>query len=128
MTVTAELIKKRFADELKNKYLIRYKKITSKEKFARDFHASSNYALKVSRETVRKWFAGHSFPDFHNLLFMINWLDLDMAKVFLDASQTEKNDKSDFNISPLEIFDEMEITPELIEFFIEFIKSLKNKS
>ena len=90
MTSTPELVKHRFSEELRRCCGSHYPSIPSNEQFARDLYLSSKYVLKVSRETVRKWFKGESFPDLDHLLHLIKWLGLDMSKVFVNEMQLER--------------------------------------
>ena len=82
MTTSPDKIKKLFAQELVKRCLKRYACLPSNERFAKDIYHSSKYRLKVSRETVRKWFKGETFPDLDHLLHLIEWLAIDMSSVF----------------------------------------------
>jgi len=79
---TSELLKKLFALELKEKLLLKYKNLPSAEKIARDIKTSSKSKHDPHCETVRKWLKGDTFPDLPNLVYLMNWLDLDMTRVF----------------------------------------------
>ena len=78
-------VKKLFSEELKRCCVERYRKFPSNEKLARDLAVSSQYSIKVSRETVRKWLKGDTFPDLDCLLHLIEWLELDMSNIFLNS-------------------------------------------
>ena len=79
---TSELLKKLFALELKEKLLLKYKNLPSAEKIARDIKTSSKSKHDPHCETVRKWLKGDTFPDLPNLVYLMNWLDLVMTRVF----------------------------------------------
>ena len=79
---TSELLKKLFALELKEKLLLKYKNLPSAEKIARDIKTSSKSKHDPHCETVRKWLKGDTFPDLPNLVYLMNWLDLNMTRVF----------------------------------------------
>lgn len=126
MTSTPKLVKHRFSEELRRCCGSHYQTIPSNEQFARDLYLSSKYALKVSRETVRKWFKGDSFPDLDHLLHLIRWLGLDMAKVFVDELQHEKNKVEASRLQYLDISSIEQITPEQIDSFVGLLNSIKN--
>ena len=126
MTSTPELVKHRFSQELRRCCGSHYQTIPSNEQFARDLYLSSKYVLKVSRETVRKWFKGDSFPDLDNLLHLIKWLGLDMTKVFVDELQLEKNNLASSRLQFLDISSIEQITPEQIDSFVSLLNSIKN--
>ena len=126
MQSDSDKLKKRFAKELKKRCFFYYKKMPSNERFARDFHASSKYVFKISRETARNWFVARSFPDLDHLLFLIKWLEIDMAEVFINESQVDKNNYSNSLINHHEIKFLAEITNEQFETFIDSLIKLKN--
>lgn len=78
-------VKTLFAKELQRRCSDKYHKFPSNEKLARDLCLTSKYHLKVSRETIRKWLKGDTFPDLDCLLHLIEWLQLDMGNIFLDV-------------------------------------------
>jgi transcriptional regulator with XRE-family HTH domain len=82
--------------------------------------------LRVSRETVRKWFKGDSFPDLDHLLHLIEWLGLDMTKVFVDELQFEKAKVAGSHLKFLDISSIEQITPEQIDSFVGLLNSIKN--
>lgn len=93
-----------FAKELQHRCRERYHKFPSNEKLARDLCLTSKYQLRVSRETVRKWLKGDTFPDLDCLLHLIEWLQLDMRNIFLcnkDNPDIPENlhTESDFPVS-----------------------------
>lgn len=133
MTSTPELVKHRFSEELRRCCGSHYQSVPSNEQFARDLHLSSKYVLKVSRETVRKWFKGDSFPDLDHLLFLIKWLGLDMTKIFVDALQLEKNKNASsqlpyFDFGVVEQITQEQITQEQINLFVDFLNSIKSSN
>lgn len=126
MKSTPEVIKQRFSNELSLCCRSRYKTIPSNEQFARDFHLSSKYVLKVSRETVRKWFRGDSFPDLDHLLHLIEWIGLDMTKVFVDEPKLKKSKDAFLNLKNLGLISVKSITPEQIDSFVCLLNSIKS--
>jgi len=82
MTSNTELVKHRFAQELIRCCGSHFNTFPSNEQFARDLFLSSKYKLKVSREAVRKWFKGETFPDLDLFLYLIEWLNLDVVRIF----------------------------------------------
>jgi len=88
-------VKAAFATELHRRCSEKYHKFPSNEKLARDLCLTSKHHLKVSRETIRKWLKGDTFPDLDCLLHLIEWLQLDVRNIFL---QNEYNSKITENI------------------------------
>ena len=121
------LIKLRLAEELTRCCSKHFKTIPSNEYFAREFFFSSKYKLKVSRETVRKWFKGQSFPDLDYLAHLIDWLKLDISKVFPDADQVDMDripiNRQYFNIDGLD-----QITTQQIDTFVLLIAAIKKSN
>ncbi len=126
MTSTPELVKHRFSEDLRRCRGSHYQTVPSNEQFARDVYLSSKYVLKVSRETVRKWFKGDSFPDLDHLLHLIKWLGLDMTKVFVDELQDQKDKVEASRLQYLDISSIEQITPEQIDSFVGLLNSIKN--
>ncbi len=126
MTSTPELVKHRFSQELRRCCGSHYQTVPSNEQFARDVYLSSKYVLKVSRETVRKWFKGDSFPDLDHLLHLIKWLGLDMTKVFVDELEQEQNKAEAARLQYLNISSIEQITPEQIDSLVDLLNSIKN--
>ena len=94
-TTPSELLKNLFALELREKLLLKYKNIPSAEKIARDLKASSNSKLDPHCETIRKWLKGDTFPDLAHLVHLMDWLDLNMPRVFetFKNSHNKNNEK-----------------------------------
>ena len=92
MNIRSNLIKKQFAEEMKRCCLDRYSTIPSNEQMARDFYSATNYKLSINRETFRKWMRGDAFPDLDHLLYLIEWLNLDMVNVFKVATKQTSPD------------------------------------
>lgn len=126
MTSTPELVKHRFSEELRRCCGSHYQTIPSNEQFARDLYLSSKYVLKVSRETVRKWFKGDSFPDLDHLLHLIAWLGLDMRNVFVDEMRLKKNLEQTSRWQRLDISCIEQITPEQIDSLVGLLNSIRN--
>jgi len=82
MSYQVSQVKILFATELHRRCSEKYQKFPSNEKLARDLCLTSKYHLKVSRETVRKWLKGDTFPDLDCLLHLIEWLQLDVRNIF----------------------------------------------
>ena len=82
MNYQVSQVKILFAKELQRRCSEKYQKFPSNEKLARDLCLTSKYHLKVSRETIRKWLKGDTFPDLDCLLHLIEWLQLDMRNIF----------------------------------------------
>lgn len=95
-------VKTAFAKELQRRCADKYNKFPSNEKLARDLCLTSKYQMKVSRETVRKWLKGDTFPDLDCLLHLIEWLQLDVNNIFLIKTNNQnilENPQSGFNFS-----------------------------
>jgi transcriptional regulator with XRE-family HTH domain len=126
MRSTPQLIKHRFSQELRRCCGSHYQTTPSNEQFARDVYLSSKYGLKVSRETVRKWFKGDSFPDLDHLLHLIKWLGLDMGNVFVDELKLKKNNAKASHLQYLDISSMEQVTPEQIDSFVGLLNSIKH--
>jgi transcriptional regulator with XRE-family HTH domain len=118
-------IRHSFASELKTRCIVRYKRMPSNEQFARDMYLTSKYRLKVSRETVRKWLKGDSFPDLDHLLHLMKWLDLDIAKVFVYETNVIDNVAPRSYMQSLDINAIKNISPDQIDLFVSVLKSIK---
>ena len=126
MTNTPRLVKELFAKELHRCCAERYSSFPSNEQLAREMHLSSKYSLKVSRETVRKWLKGETFPDLDHLLHLINWLGLNMANVFVEATAKVDGQLRTSHLKYLDISAINQITPQQIDSFVGLLNSLKN--
>ena len=127
MTRKKELVKHRFAQELIRCCGSHFKTIPSNEQFARDFLLSSKYKLKVSREAVRKWFKGETFPDLDYFLHLIEWLKLDITKIFPDEIAIDP-EKIPLHLQYLNIQGANQITPEQIDAFVSLLDSIKKSN
>ena len=127
MTTKADLLRQRFALELRRGCGSYYSKFPSNEQFARDMHQTSRYALKVSRETVRKWLTGESFPDLNHLVHLIEWLGLNMTNVFGNGRQDgpDNLEASGTKHPSISAIAGADITTEQIGGFIRFLKSIE---
>ena len=76
------LVKKKFSEELKRCCLKKYKVIPSNAKLSNDFYLATKYKLKINQETFRLWMKGESFPDLSSLLFLIEWLEINLINIF----------------------------------------------
>ena len=80
----------------------------------------------MSRETVRKWLKGETFPDLDHLLHLINWLGLNMANVFVEATAKVDGQLRTSHLKYLDISAINQITPQQIDSFVGLLNSLKN--
>ncbi len=69
-------LRKQFAQHFKEKLKNRYKKVPSTNFIANEFNLRAHDSSTVSREAVRKWLNGLSFPTSDKLSVMRKWLDL----------------------------------------------------
>jgi hypothetical protein len=67
---------KKFAAHFKEKLKTRYKKIPSTSFIANEFNLHAHDSDTVTREAVRKWLNGLSFPKSDKLNVMRTWLDI----------------------------------------------------
>jgi hypothetical protein len=67
---------KKFAAHFKEKLKVRYKKVPSTSFIANEFNLRAVDSSLVSREAVRKWLKGLSFPKSDKLTVMRKWLDI----------------------------------------------------
>jgi hypothetical protein len=67
---------KKFAAHFKEKLKTRYKKIPSTSFIANEFNLRAHDSDTVTREAVRKWLNGLSFPKSDKLNVMRKWLDI----------------------------------------------------
>jgi hypothetical protein len=67
---------KRFAAHFKEQLKKRYKKVPSTNFIANEFNLRAHDSETVSREAVRKWLNGLSFPKSDKLSVMRKWLDV----------------------------------------------------
>ena len=68
---------KKFAAHFKEKLKTRYKKVPSTSFIANEFNLRAHDSDTVTREAVRKWLNGLSFPKSDKLSVMRNWLDVE---------------------------------------------------
>jgi len=68
---------KKFAAHFKEKLRVRYKKVPSTNFTANEFNLRAVDSSTVSREAVRKWLNGLSFPKSDKLTVMRKWLDIE---------------------------------------------------
>ena len=124
MSSKNEIVKNRFAEELIRCCGSHYKTIPSNEQFARDFYLSSKYKLKVSREAVRKWFKGETFPDLDYFLHLIEWLKLDISRIF-PSEIVNKLNKLPMHIQYLNVEGSEQITSKQIDILISLLNEIK---
>lgn len=124
MTSNTELVKQRFAQELIRCCGSHFKTVPSNEQFARDFYLSSKYKLKVSREAVRKWFKGESFPDLDFFLHLIEWLKLDISNIYPPLI-SEHIEQLPAHLDYLNMEGIEKITPKQIDAFVNLLSALK---
>ncbi len=89
MTLNIGVVKRQFAQEFERALDATYRFRPSNEQLARDFVVFSKYSIKLNRETVRKWRNGTAFPDLEYLVRMIDWVGLDVSKVFQNENQKD---------------------------------------
>ena len=68
---------KKFSAHFKAKLKVRYKKVPSTNFIANEFNLRAHDSDTVTREAVRKWLNGLSFPKSDKLSVMRNWLDVE---------------------------------------------------
>ena len=124
MSSKNEIVKNRFAEELIRCCGSHFKTIPSNEQFARDFYLSSKYKLKVSREAVRKWFKGETFPDLDYFLHLIEWLKLDISRIFPSEIVNTLN-KLPMHIEYLNVEGSEQITSKQIDILISLLSEIK---
>ena len=121
-------VKTLFAKELQRRCSAKYQKFPSNEKLARDLCLTSKNHLKVSRETIRKWLKGDTFPDLDCLLHLIDWLQLDMTVIFsnnLNGVDISENLESESNF-PYSNDSRIELSEEQINLIIKSLNAQKN--
>ena len=118
-------IKINFSLELDRSIRSHFSKFPSNEYFSREFYRSSSYKLKVNRETVRKWLKSDSFPDLVYLLHLIDWLGLDMSKVFISGNAPNNNMDIQNNVIQNNSQAFLSISAEEIELFLKFLNNIK---
>ena len=69
-------IRKKFSAHFKEQLKKRYKKVPSTNFIANEFNLRAHVSATVSREAVRKWLNGLSFPKSDKLSVMRKWLDI----------------------------------------------------
>ena len=69
-------LRKKFSIHFKEQLKKRYKKVPSTNFIANEFNLRAHNSHTVSREAVRKWLNGLSFPTSDKLSVMRNWLDI----------------------------------------------------
>jgi CRISPR/Cas system endoribonuclease Cas6 (RAMP superfamily) len=69
-------LRKKFSAHFKEQLKKRYNKIPSTNFIANEFNLRAHNSETVSREAVRKWLNGLSFPRSDKLSVMRKWLDL----------------------------------------------------
>ena len=111
----SKLIKERLAAELARCTREKFKSIPSHQQFAKHFFASSKYSLKVSGEAVRKWFKGEAFPDLDCLAHLIEWMNLDMTRVFLQPIEEKDSATDPSQANPLIKHEHFELALKIIE-------------
>ena len=124
MSSKNEIVKNRFAEELTRCCGRHFKTIPSNEQFARDFYLSSKHKLKVSREAVRKWFRGETFPDLDYFLHLIEWLHLDISNIF-PSKVVDNLKKLPVHIQYLNVEGAEQITSNQIDFLISLLSEIK---
>jgi hypothetical protein len=125
MNYKTEEVKKFFAKEFYRCCFERYPNFPSNEKLSRDLYVSSKYSLKISRETIRKWLKGETFPDLDCLLHLIDWLGLNMSNVFIYSCVVVKSKNNDSEKNHLSTNLSIDLTTEQIDLIICTLNSIK---
>jgi hypothetical protein len=69
-------LRKKFSTHFKEQLKKRYKKVPSTSFIANEFNLRAHDSETVTREAVRKWLNGLSFPKSDKLSVMRKWLDI----------------------------------------------------
>lgn len=67
-----------FANMLIRAITVRYREIPSASFIAKEFNIRSNGDSLITQETARRWTRGLAIPEFHKLLVLRSWLDIDL--------------------------------------------------
>jgi hypothetical protein len=78
----------------------------------------------VSREAVRKWFKGESFPDLDYFLHLIEWLKLDISNIYPPLI-SEHIGHLPAHLEHLNMEGIEKITPKQIDAFVNLLSALK---
>ena len=70
-------MRKKFSVHFKEQLKKRYRKVPSTSLIANEFNLRAHDSATVTREAVRKWLNGLSFPKSDKLSVMRKWLDLE---------------------------------------------------
>ena len=124
MNNKSKSVRKQFAEEMRRCCLERYPTIPSYEKLSKDFYYSTNYTLNVNRETFRKWLKGESFPDLDHLLYLIEWLNLNLDNIF---KLTIKKPSSNLNLCYFEKNLINNLNQDSLDLLIYFINTMKEQ-
>jgi hypothetical protein len=81
----------------------------------------------VSREAVRKWFKGESFPDLDYFLHLIEWLKLDISNIYPPLI-SERIEHLPAHLEYLNMEGLEKITPKQIDAFVNLLSALKKQT
>jgi hypothetical protein len=80
----------------------------------------------VSREAVRKWLKGETFPDLDCLLHLIEWIKLDMSNIFLTPLNDSNNLTINFQKNDLSMYENSGLSEDKIALFNQALNTLIN--
>jgi PAS domain-containing protein len=84
-----EAVTRRFAKALRLGLLKKFGKVPSTSEIAERFNQQAIGTKGISRETVRRWLRGLSYPETDRLQLLLDWLELNPADILID-SRTQK--------------------------------------
>ena len=103
----------------------KYKVTPSNAQLSKDFYSATQYKLKVNQETFRLWMKGESFPDLNSLLYLIEWLDLDLNNIFNINDNLGMKNNSKIIQNELDIASMNKLTEKNIDSVIDILSSFK---
>jgi hypothetical protein len=125
MYKSVELVKIKFSEEMKRCCMNKYKVTPSNAQLSKDFYSATQYKLKVNQETFRLWMKGESFPDLNSLLYLIEWLDLDLNNIFNINDNLGMKNNSKIIQNELDIASMNKLTEKNIDSVIDILSSFK---
>ncbi len=79
-----DVYRKRFSEILSRQIKVKFLRMPSAAFIAKEYNLYAYNTGPVSRETVRKWINGVNVPTLDKLIFLRQWLNLDMNELFSD--------------------------------------------
>ena len=83
-------MKEYFSHSLRESLKLQYGKLPSAEVVAQNFNLRAHSTTPVTQESVRRWMRGESLPKPDHLIVLMQWLNLDLNKIY----GKEKNSES----------------------------------